>query len=178
MASDLVRDGMALELVEASGKPVAEVFCCEATAEMTFSACRRDLPLAAIDWLVVRAKVRLPPAPGVDERKAAALQVPDNRRATARRMADLPCSCKVFARRERSGCADAAGRVRRTVRHRLQMLKLKARPEQHGLLAIDGHRGQSGLTALRQRLRASPDRVYPPSRPETRALRPARAAQM
>jgi hypothetical protein len=41
MASGLVRDGMALELVDASGEPVAEVFCSDATAEMTFSAYRR-----------------------------------------------------------------------------------------------------------------------------------------
>jgi hypothetical protein len=76
----------------------------------------------------------------MNERKATALQVPGNRRATGRRMADMPCSCKVFAGRQRSGRADAAGRVCRTVRHSLQMLKLKARPEQRGLLAIDGHR--------------------------------------
>jgi hypothetical protein len=41
MASGLVRDGMALELVDASGEPVAEVFCSDATAEMTFSAYQR-----------------------------------------------------------------------------------------------------------------------------------------
>jgi hypothetical protein len=41
MASGLVRDGMALELVDASGEPVAEVFCSVATAEITFLAYRR-----------------------------------------------------------------------------------------------------------------------------------------
>ena len=48
MASDLKRDGMALELVDASGgETVAEVFYSDATGRMTLTTFRRDLPLEA-----------------------------------------------------------------------------------------------------------------------------------
>ena len=63
MASDLKRDGMALELVDASGgETVAEVFYSDATGRMTLTTFRRDLPLEAAEWLIARAKASLPPA--------------------------------------------------------------------------------------------------------------------
>lgn len=65
MASDLVRDGMALELLDGAGDVVADVFYSDATGEMRFSAYRRDLPLAAVEWLIACAKVRLPPQPDI-----------------------------------------------------------------------------------------------------------------
>jgi hypothetical protein len=67
MASDLIRDGMTLELLDGSGDVVADVIYSDATGEMRFSAYRRDLPLAAVEWLIACAKVRLPPRPAITD---------------------------------------------------------------------------------------------------------------
>lgn len=67
MASDLVRDGMALELLDAFGEVVADVFYSDATGEMSFSAYRHDLPLEVVECLIASAKQRLPPRAGSAE---------------------------------------------------------------------------------------------------------------
>jgi hypothetical protein len=67
MASGLVRDGMALELVDTSADVVAEVFYSDVGGEMVLSAYRRDLLLKATQCLIVSARPRLPPRPGRSE---------------------------------------------------------------------------------------------------------------
>ncbi len=67
MASDLIHDGMVLELLDGAGDVVADVFYSNITGEMSFSAYRRDLPLAVIEWLIACAKVQLPPRAGSSE---------------------------------------------------------------------------------------------------------------
>ena len=61
MASDLIRDGMSLELSKQDGEVVAEVFYSDATATMTFTTHRPDLPLEAAEWLIQEAKACLSP---------------------------------------------------------------------------------------------------------------------
>ena len=61
MASDLIRDGVSLELCEQDGEVVAEVFYSDVTATMTFTTYRPDLPLEAAEWLIQQAKACLPP---------------------------------------------------------------------------------------------------------------------
>jgi hypothetical protein len=54
------RDGMALELTRESGERVAEVFEDDETKERTFTAfCEEPVPLAAIEWLLTEARIRL-----------------------------------------------------------------------------------------------------------------------
>ncbi len=61
MASDLMRDGMSLELSEPDGALVAEVFYSDVTNTMTFTTYLPDLPPEAAEWLIREARVRLPP---------------------------------------------------------------------------------------------------------------------
>jgi hypothetical protein len=67
--SPVREDGTYLELDElTSGNrvTVADVFYSDADGTMTFSAFQRDLPLAAIEWLIARARESLiPPADAV-----------------------------------------------------------------------------------------------------------------
>lgn len=59
-ASDLKRDGMALEL-ESGLDTLAEVFYCDATGEFTISLFNRDLPLPVIEQFIAEAHQILPP---------------------------------------------------------------------------------------------------------------------
>lgn len=63
LGSDIVRDGMYLELFEGTqeGALLAEVFYSDQTHTMAFTAFREDLPLEAVEWIIAQAKVRLPP---------------------------------------------------------------------------------------------------------------------
>ena len=66
MGSDLVRDGMYLELdvADASiekGSPLAEVFYSDVDGSMTFTSWAPDLPLEVVEWLIQEARTRLPP---------------------------------------------------------------------------------------------------------------------
>lgn len=62
MASNVVRDGVALELEEV-GRPsnFAEVFFHDESGEMTISTFGKDFPLPVIEELIALAKTRLPP---------------------------------------------------------------------------------------------------------------------
>jgi hypothetical protein len=61
VASDIVRDGLGVELVSASGDVLAEVFRCDADHTVVFNAFARQLPLAAVRMLIDRALCRLDP---------------------------------------------------------------------------------------------------------------------
>ena len=63
LASHVKADGMYLELDEVttgSRVSAADVFYSDADGTMRFSAYEPDLPLAAIEWLIVEARRRLP----------------------------------------------------------------------------------------------------------------------
>jgi hypothetical protein len=60
MGSDVQRDGMFLELREASGKDCAEVFYNDLTHEFTVTTFVQSLPLEALTWLFNEALERLP----------------------------------------------------------------------------------------------------------------------
>ena len=62
--SPVKEDGVYLELDELTTEnrvSVADVFYSDADGRMTFSAFQRDLPIAAIEWLIARARERLTP---------------------------------------------------------------------------------------------------------------------
>jgi hypothetical protein len=60
--SDVRRDGMYLELIENStGDEVAEVFYSDVTHEMSITVFKHELPLHAVEMLIARAKLDLPP---------------------------------------------------------------------------------------------------------------------
>lgn len=60
--SDIVRDGMFLELIDCiSGDVVAEVFYSDASQKMTDSVFQPALPLELIEMLITRANADLPP---------------------------------------------------------------------------------------------------------------------
>ncbi|MEN4928340.1 hypothetical protein ABEI22_04440 [Erwinia billingiae] len=63
--SDIVRDGMYLEVTQSvDGKviQIAEVFFSDITAEFTLSCFIEDVPLKLIEELIRRARKLLPPA--------------------------------------------------------------------------------------------------------------------
>ena len=60
--SDLIRDGMFIELHDENGVALAEVFYSDLTGHMTFNAYAIDLPLRAVDHLTALAKTALPPS--------------------------------------------------------------------------------------------------------------------
>lgn len=53
------RDGMALELDHDDGRQVAEVFENEDTRQRTVTLFEKDVPLEAIEWLLLEAAARL-----------------------------------------------------------------------------------------------------------------------
>ncbi len=61
VGSDVDRDGMYLQLTNAAGEPVAEVFYSDVDGAMTFTTYQPALPLEAAEWLIAHARVRLPP---------------------------------------------------------------------------------------------------------------------
>lgn len=66
MGSDLMRDGMYLELEVADapiekGPPLAKVFYSDVDGSMTFTSWAPDLPLEVVEWLIQEARRRLPP---------------------------------------------------------------------------------------------------------------------
>lgn len=60
-ASDLIRDGMALELYDLNGDLVAEIFYSDRTHEMSFSAFTDSLSLELVEWFIDQARIALPP---------------------------------------------------------------------------------------------------------------------
>jgi hypothetical protein len=61
LASDVVRDGLGLELLDESGVVVAEVFRCDADHTVTIRIFFESVSDAAVDELVEHARVRLEP---------------------------------------------------------------------------------------------------------------------
>jgi hypothetical protein len=61
VASDIVRDGLGVELLSESSDVVAEVFRCDRDHTVLVSTLRNDIPLEAIDRLIRFAKERLEP---------------------------------------------------------------------------------------------------------------------
>ena len=65
MASDVVRDGMGLELTDLgqTSGPALEIFCSDEDGSMTFSALRAvDVPLEILTRFVEEARAKLPPS--------------------------------------------------------------------------------------------------------------------
>ena len=60
------QDAFTMELddvTDGGRETVADVQILDADGRLTFTAFRRDLPLAAVEWLIASARVRLAPAP-------------------------------------------------------------------------------------------------------------------
>ena len=61
IASDVVRDGLGVELLDGQQQVVAEVFRCDADHTVFFSCFVKQVPLHALEMLVSRAQERLDP---------------------------------------------------------------------------------------------------------------------
>ena len=61
VASDVVRDGLGVELLNDEGQVVAEIFRCDADHTVFLAQFVETIPLHAIEILIARAKDRLNP---------------------------------------------------------------------------------------------------------------------
>ncbi len=63
VGSDIVRDGMYIEVIEDGDENhiVMEIFYSDITHEMTVFDTRPGVPLAVVEWAISVAKQRLPP---------------------------------------------------------------------------------------------------------------------
>jgi len=61
VASDVIRDGLGVELLDSSGQVVAEVFRCDSDKTVVMTTFGNDLPLHAVETLLERARSRLDP---------------------------------------------------------------------------------------------------------------------
>ena len=61
VASDIVRDGLGVELLDSDDQVVAEVFRCDADHTVSFAQFVEAIPLHAVETLIARAKERLDP---------------------------------------------------------------------------------------------------------------------
>ncbi|ADJ64956.1 hypothetical protein G5B88_17575 [Herbaspirillum seropedicae] len=59
IASDVIRDGLGVELVDPIGKVLAEVFRCDADHSLTVSLFIDELPFSLIEKLVLMARTEL-----------------------------------------------------------------------------------------------------------------------
>jgi hypothetical protein len=59
VASDVVRDGLGLELIDESRNVLAEVFRCDANNSVTVSLFSEGLPFAEVEKLVLLARTEL-----------------------------------------------------------------------------------------------------------------------
>lgn len=59
IASDVIRDGLGVELVDSIGKVLAEVFRCDADHSLTISLFADGLPFPLIEKLVLMARSEL-----------------------------------------------------------------------------------------------------------------------
>jgi hypothetical protein len=59
VASDIRRDGLGVELTDAVGNVLAEVFRCDADNSLTVSLFSEELPFAQIEALVLMAREEL-----------------------------------------------------------------------------------------------------------------------
>ena len=61
VASDVVRDGLGVELIDEENRVLAEVFLCDADHTVSFRLLVEELPLHAIETLIDRARERRDP---------------------------------------------------------------------------------------------------------------------
>jgi len=61
VVSDVIRDGLGLELVRSDNQVVAEIFRCDADHTVSISLFVETLPLNAIELMLMRAKEALDP---------------------------------------------------------------------------------------------------------------------
>ena len=61
MGSDIERDGMFMEMLDASGACVAEVFYSDVTHKMVVTLGQQGLPIEAVQELLSRSRLQLPP---------------------------------------------------------------------------------------------------------------------
>ena len=61
MGSDIERDGMFMEMLDASGACVAEFFYSDVTGRMVITLEQQGLPIEAVEELLSRARLRLLP---------------------------------------------------------------------------------------------------------------------
>jgi hypothetical protein len=61
VVSDVVRDGLGIELVPLGGVAVAEVFRCDADHTVSVTTFGECVPLDALEMLIERAKLELEP---------------------------------------------------------------------------------------------------------------------
>lgn len=61
LASDIIRDGLGVELIARNDEVVAEVFRCDANHAVSVSLFVEALPLQAMEILIAQAKERLAP---------------------------------------------------------------------------------------------------------------------
>lgn len=59
LGSDVIRDGMYLELSEGKNVGIAEVFRSDESGETILATFGNDIPLEVIEWLVSQARERL-----------------------------------------------------------------------------------------------------------------------
>ncbi|TIW16618.1 MAG: hypothetical protein E5V65_16605 [Mesorhizobium sp.] len=62
IGSDVQRDGMYLELADQHERKVGEIFFSDVDGKMTVTLSQPEVPLEVVEWMIARAKVRLPPA--------------------------------------------------------------------------------------------------------------------
>jgi len=61
VASNVVRDGLGVELIDASGNVIAEVFRCDRDHTVIVSTFGNDIPVQAMERLLQRARSELDP---------------------------------------------------------------------------------------------------------------------
>ncbi len=61
VASDIIRDGLGVELLDEAGTVVAEVFRCDRDRTIMVNTFANDVPLQAMQQLISRARERLEP---------------------------------------------------------------------------------------------------------------------
>jgi hypothetical protein len=61
IASDVIRDGLGVELLSETGEVVTEVFRCDRDHTVIVNTFSYGIPLQAIEQLIARAKERLEP---------------------------------------------------------------------------------------------------------------------
>ena len=69
LASDLVRDGMCIEVSDEPDGPnvLIEIFYSDVTHEMTMTLFKPDVPIEVIEWAISVARKRLPAAKSTDD---------------------------------------------------------------------------------------------------------------
>ena len=61
VASDVIRDGLGVELIDSSGNVLAEIFRCDSDHTVIVSTFGNYIPMQAMEKLLERARVELEP---------------------------------------------------------------------------------------------------------------------